>query len=122
MSNLIFVSLFVLFIILRVIMAKKAQSTGQMRTSKAVEELSSPDPQQRTPFPADDDDAGFSPPRIPPRESPRPVSAFLVERSAQDAGTPKPPAGIAFPQKLDYLPPLKRAVVLAEILGPPKGF
>jgi hypothetical protein len=27
----------------------------------------------------------------------------------------------AFPGKLDYLPPLKRAVVLADILGPPKG-
>jgi hypothetical protein len=27
-----------------------------------------------------------------------------------------------FPGKLEYLSPLKRAVVLAEILGPPKGF
>ncbi|MDR2784914.1 MAG: hypothetical protein LBB83_03255 [Treponema sp.] len=27
-----------------------------------------------------------------------------------------------FPEKLDYLPPLKRAVVLAEILGTPRGF
>jgi hypothetical protein len=29
--------------------------------------------------------------------------------------------GAGFPEKLDYLPPLKRAVVLAEILGAPKG-
>jgi hypothetical protein len=27
-----------------------------------------------------------------------------------------------FPERLDYLPPLKRAVVLAELLGAPKGF
>ena len=26
-----------------------------------------------------------------------------------------------FPQCLDYLPPLKRAIAMAEILGPPKG-
>jgi hypothetical protein len=28
----------------------------------------------------------------------------------------------AFPANLDYLSPLRRAVVLAEVLGPPKGF
>ncbi len=34
--------------------------------------------------------------------------------------TPARPAA-AFPANLDYLSPLRRAVVLAEVLGPPKG-
>jgi hypothetical protein len=44
-----------------------------------------------------------------------------VQKTAE---APKAAAGggAAFPQNLEYLPPLKRALVLSEILGPPKGF
>jgi hypothetical protein len=43
-----------------------------------------------------------------------------VESGDRSRGRAKRAAG--FPEKLDYLSPLKRAVVLAEILGAPKGF
>jgi hypothetical protein len=55
---------------------------------------------------------GFSPPA--------PEPGALVGGNGRPGGRVKRRAG--FPGKLDYLPPLKRAVVLAEILGPPKGF
>ena len=51
-------------------------------------------------------------------------SSIKAQRKGQsrdrNKGQAKRAAG--FPEKLDYLPPLKRAVVLAEILGAPKGF
>ncbi|AEF83360.1 hypothetical protein [Leadbettera azotonutricia] len=31
------------------------------------------------------------------------------------------PLGKPFPENLDYLPPLQRALILSEIFGPPKG-
>ena len=62
----------------------------------------------------------------PPEPEIRP--AALVPPPAKPAVRPaveesRPPAGRAagFPASLDRLSPLKRAVVLAEILGPPKA-
>ncbi|MDR1352143.1 MAG: hypothetical protein LBK05_02580 [Treponema sp.] len=54
---------------------------------------------------------------------PAPESGLPPGGGAQYAGRGKARlAGRAgFPERLDYLPPLKRAVVLAEILGRPKG-
>jgi hypothetical protein len=43
-------------------------------------------------------------------------------KTRSNAGLKRSAVSAGFPEKLDYLPPLKRAVVLAEILGPPKGF
>jgi hypothetical protein len=43
-------------------------------------------------------------------------------KARSNAGLKRSAVSAGFPGKLDYLPPLKRAVVLAEILGPPKGF
>jgi hypothetical protein len=75
-------------------------------------------------------------PKLPPR--PLPVKPPLTVQSAvvlSPAAAPAPGAlvygeaggeggwgGKAFPGSLDYLPPLKRAIVLSEIFGPPKGF
>jgi len=44
-----------------------------------------------------------------------------VGRTKPASKVPARPAA-AFPANLDYLSPLRRAVVLAEVLGPPKGF
>jgi hypothetical protein len=61
-----------------------------------------------------------------PGPSPFPALGADSEATARETG---PSVSVrnrarsaAFPEKLDYLPPLKRAVVLAEIFGPPKGF
>jgi hypothetical protein len=43
-------------------------------------------------------------------------------KARSNAGLKRIAVSAGFPGKLDYLPPLKQAVVLAEILGPPKGF
>jgi hypothetical protein len=45
-----------------------------------------------------------------------PEPAMARPRGIRQAGS-----GRGFPENLDHLPVLKRAVVLAEILGPPKG-
>jgi hypothetical protein len=46
-----------------------------------------------------------------------PVSAVPAYHEAGGSGRGEP-----FPGSLDYLPPLKRALVFSEIFGPPKGF
>jgi hypothetical protein len=112
MGNLIFIFLFILFVILRAIMAQRGKDGAVQGASKFS--------RQSAALPADEDDAGVSP-AYPPQDFPRAVPSSAFERLLPNADPPKPVAGAAFPQKLDYLPPLKRAVVLAEILGPPKG-
>ncbi|MDR1128462.1 MAG: hypothetical protein LBL20_04045 [Treponema sp.] len=54
---------------------------------------------------------------------PAPESGLSPGGGAQYAGQgrARPARRAGFPERLDYLPPLKRAVVLAEILGRPKG-
>jgi hypothetical protein len=59
-------------------------------------------------------------------EEPPALNAPPAEEPAKPRGpAPAPkPAGTEkrpFPQNLDFLPPLKRAVALSEILGPPRG-
>jgi hypothetical protein len=44
-----------------------------------------------------------------------------MRETGPSVGTRNKAWSATFPGKLDYLPPLKRAVVLSEILGPPKG-
>jgi hypothetical protein len=125
LNSLIFVFLFILFMVLRTIMAK-GQSGQRKRRGKAALEDSSPE--YAVP-PADRDDGGIPPSYVPPWDIPNhPAERFLRDtampisrdpiyaiKSSQSASK-KP-----LPQKLDYLPPLKRAVALAEILGRPKG-
>jgi hypothetical protein len=86
----------------------------------------------------DDEDAGetFSAWDLPvnseaPRPKPEKVSAPVfkappVFRAEKETEAPPPSAGIPrpavrFPENLAPLSPLQRAVVWAEILGPPKG-
>jgi hypothetical protein len=112
MGNLVFIFLFFLFVILRAIMAQRGKNGAARGDSKFS--------RQSAALPVDEDDEGFSP-GYPPQDFPRSAPSSTFERLLPDADIPKPVPGAAFPQKFDYLPPLKRAVVLAEILGPPKG-
>jgi hypothetical protein len=78
-------------------------------------------------------EAGVSRPQPPDRRrtipAPEPVPLLESESglAPEVPGSPSeesPPPGAgdqAFPHGFDYLPPLKRAVVFAEILDPPKG-
>lgn len=49
--------------------------------------------------------------------------AFSLDRSfsPESSSTKVSRSASAFPENLAYLPPLKRAIVMAEILGPPKA-
>jgi hypothetical protein len=62
------------------------------------------------------------PPRINKPLAPEPV--LFPEIPSSPAAPVQPVSGHTgggFPENLSYLPALKRAVVLAEIMGPPKG-
>jgi hypothetical protein len=165
LNNLFFIFLFIIFVIIRNIIAAKSQPGVRKRKAKTI--LSASEMTEgKAPFPLedieeDDDGSNFSAyaasaevksdiPRAVPHPPARLFSgeapslaggpAFPVqevpgppEASSQPgqeryripaAGTESPKAapGTALPQKLNSLPPLKRAVVWAEILGPPKGF
>ena len=61
--------------------------------------------------------------RMPVEVSPRLLSETGFGSMTQPASVAQPPerSSAAFPQNLSYLPSLKRALVMTEILGPPKG-
>jgi hypothetical protein len=63
-----------------------------------------------------------SPPPVP-QPAHQNARAPAAKPAQKIADAPKAPAGTgaAFPHNLDYLPPLNRAVVFSEILGPPKA-
>jgi len=77
--------------------------------------------------------AGVSPLGIPitgkfPAEVHHPLQISLEPDTSlvqpvrpQNTPVPAHPASGAFPPKLEHLPALKKALVLSEILGPPKG-
>jgi hypothetical protein len=88
----------------------------------------------------DDDEAGryfkapVQPAPVQPKKKPKAETQGLTEQSPVEVRRPvssqakKAPANLesggragSFPQNLEYLPPLKRALVLSEILGPPKA-
>jgi hypothetical protein len=90
--------------------------------------LSVPVP-EASPFPALIADSALGAERREPAApffSPVPEAGPLAEdrRKGESGGRSRDRAkrSAGFPEKLDYLPPLKRAVVLAELLGAPKGF
>ena len=64
---------------------------------------------------------GPFPPSVPEEAGPL-IDGKGLGKARSNAGLKRSAVSAGFPEKLDYLPPLKRAVVLAEILGPPKGF
>jgi hypothetical protein len=161
LNNLVFVFLFVLFVIIRNILAIKNQPGGRKRGAKRNLSASEIRGAKAPSFPEhteEDDESKFSayaaslePPQPAPSNS---AARFLSEGDPPFAGDPlfpaqdppNPPAieplsvfrqespripaqespkgasGTVFPQKINSLSPLKQAVVLAEILGPPKGF
>ncbi len=114
--------------------AELEPSSGQSSYSKAREEPSS---YKEEDFYGDDEKM---PPRYVPHSSGGEARAshnvktlveeigektFAEANQPMESGMkPQSPAGTektSFPQNLDYLPPLQRAIVLSEILGPPKG-
>ena len=131
MEDLIFNNIFILipialFIALRIIGARKKQ---QEKTAK--------EPVKEKPhllfFEEDyvDDDEPPAPSFIPERpraftpkkETTRVIEGDILELTSAPVKKPAPvkKSTASFPKNLDYLPPLKRALVLSEILGPPKG-
>jgi hypothetical protein len=61
----------------------------------------------------------------PPRPVISPAPSYAIPASAhppEEATRPLRGKAGAFPASLNRLPPLKQAVILAEILGPPKGY
>jgi hypothetical protein len=82
-----------------------------------------------------DDGEDYAPPRLSPAGARRKPEAPAVKPLAASAEAPPPEsrpakAGVSaappppdrgFPHNLERLPPLKRALVLSEILGPPKA-
>jgi hypothetical protein len=59
---------------------------------------------------------------IGPVSGKEPIPASAVISGKQDASRQPGKAAPGFEERLDYLPPLKRAMVMAEILKSPKGF
>jgi hypothetical protein len=128
LNNLIFVFIFIFFMILRVVLAKN-QSEGRKRRGRGVPE----DSQGYTVPPVDEDGGEVSPSFAAPPELPRDIPVRPAERFLRDTEPfprdlrpsleepAKSAPGKTFPQNLDHLPPLKRAVALAEILGQPLG-
>ena len=129
MADLIFDNIFIfvpvaLFIAFRIINARKKQ---QERTAKEPVKGKS----NLLFFEEDDEDKPPAPSFIPAvpknfppkKESPRAIESdiFKLTSAPAKALTPLTKNSTRFPQNLDYLPPLKRALVLSEILGPPKG-
>jgi hypothetical protein len=116
--------------ILRMI-AARAQSGNQKRKDKAAAETFT---QGYAVSSIDRDDEGVPPSYVSSPEFPQNIPVHPTGRLLQDTDIPlsrdtigsvkesaKSGSGRTFPQNLDYLPPLKRAVVLAEIIGRPKG-
>jgi hypothetical protein len=161
LNNLVVISLFILFMILRAVIAGRSQAGGGKKKDKpGPVRLEAP---RRQSLPSDEDDQGaFSayaasqdfPQAVPPsrveRFIPDADQALVKETMVKEPGFPpresqglpetgdarfspqesrrsvpaepgSPKSAVPLLQRLDYLPSLKQAVVLAEILGPPKG-
>jgi hypothetical protein len=138
-----------IFIGLRVVEARRkreAEEERQRRIREAVYEQDDDEEEYGGSYEKDEDDNKENTPPFP-SAAPKPAAsfagAFTVPAFTGTAGpmsTEEPipaPAGAAgkqdvsrrpgkaapgFGERLDYLPPLKRAMVMAEILKPPKGF
>ena len=136
MSDYIFNNIYVLipvalFIAIRIIEArKKRQAKLEEQNKKQVSETEEDYDEPPAPsfIPAAAKKIPVHVPAVPLRLSMETETVKTKVREVPDknAGPAKTqasakPASCGFPQNLDYLPPLKRALVLSEILGPPRG-
>jgi hypothetical protein len=132
MFDSIFDNIFVL-IPIAVIIGIRILSVWQKRQAEASK-LRAPPTNAAAYDDTDDGGAYFEPPEDKPPVPKASQPAAVVPAAAaystaakparKTAEAPKAAAGPgpAFPRNLEFLPPLKRAMVLSEILGPPKGF
>jgi hypothetical protein len=117
--NNIFVYLPIILIILLRVLGTRNRQAGKGKPAAAEP---APAPREKPPEPAGRPRKGSS--RI---NDPIPRTALFPEPPPAAAARAKPaagsgrPAGEGFPGNLNYLPALKRAMVLAEIMGPPKA-
>jgi hypothetical protein len=101
----------ILIVLLRILGARKAGKGKPPEAEEEAEPLSPPEkPRERAkrPRPNSRTNLPVSEPALAPVFQEKPVP-------------PGPSGGKSFPENLAYLPALKRAVVLAEIMGPPKA-
>jgi hypothetical protein len=118
--------------IFRIVSNFRKQDDAPLRpASGAGYEDEDDDDDEKMPFPAaTTEKARFVPVPVPalspvvPVSQPAPREESPSLRKAKDSGTlhAKTEQARGFPYNLDYLVPLKRGVVLSEILGPPRGF
>ncbi|WP_411044313.1 hypothetical protein [Treponema sp. TIM-1] len=115
--NNIFVYLPIILIVLFRILGglRNKQVRKRPVAARAVLETVEPEPAEPAPR-----EKPPKPRKEPPRVSKIPASAPLFPETPA-APAPLRTAGRGFPENLNYLPALKRAVVLAEIMGPPKA-
>ena len=131
-----------IFIGLRAVEARRkreAEEERQRRIKEAVYEQDDDEDEEEYggSCEEDGDDNKKSAPPFPPaaaaapKLAPEPAASFagaytvpaLMETAGkQDVSRRAGKAAGGFGERLDYLPPLKRAMVMAEILKPPKGF
>ena len=119
-----------IFIGLRILEARKkhrdSKSPAEGKRSPLVKETREPTPhweaeKKRTSH-------GVSPAGVPlaqvspsPRLLPQVDLSVAQPLEPRHGSSPKQSAPRAFPRNLENLPPLKKALVFSEILGPPKG-
>jgi hypothetical protein len=137
------------FIAFRIIMAGKKQRKVR-REQNAGPSVKETQPAVTVIYREEDEEPVFSawnlsandpPPPKPARQTPQPLAVIPPALIEPDTPAPEPfvtqeKSALAtksgpleprrrasrFPENLAYLPPLKQALVLAEILGPPKGW
>jgi hypothetical protein len=118
--NNIFVYLPIILIILLRILGSRNRQAGKGKP--AAEPALAPEPPEKPPEQAGRPRKGSSRPPAPiPRTERFPEAPFAAAAPAKPAAGTGRAAGEGFPGNLNYLPALKRAMVLAEIMGPPKA-
>jgi hypothetical protein len=118
--NNILVYLPIIFIVLFRLLGLRNRQTGKRPAAAAVAAAASPEPTEPVREKPPERRSRKEPPRT--SKAPAPEAVFSEIPSAPP---PRPQAnragGKGFPENLAYLPALKRAMVLAEIIGPPKA-
>ncbi|MDR2482569.1 MAG: hypothetical protein LBD08_02945 [Treponema sp.] len=107
------------FIAYRIIASRRKQAAAQRTAPLPAREGARP---AEPVFSAWELSANDPPPSPPAPAEPLRAEAITPEPAVSavpSQGTFNAPA---FPENLSYLPPLKRALVLTEILGPPKAW
>jgi len=137
-SNLIFIAVALAIFIGRTVAQARRNREAEAEKEKAP--APPPRPRVQALHFEDDDDAGYvKKPAAPVRTAKQPIKKPVVKPVSTLKKEIAPPANVeklfpikgtaraavseqaGFSFKLDHLSPMKQAVVMAEILGPPKG-